>query len=465
MASNEQIAKDVLEAVGGSENVSAVTHCMTRLRFNLVDQDVPNDDAVKEIPGVLGVVRNGGQYQVVIGQNVSKVYPEVCKLGGFESKRAVEENPDVPAAEERLTPKAIGGAVMDYLSGSMTPVIPSIMAAAMFKTIATIFGGEMLGLIPDGSDLAILLELVYNAGFYFFPVYLGYTAAKKLNTSIPIGMFLGGILIAPGLIELATEGTPFSVYGIPCSVYNYSSSVIPIILSVWVMSYVHRFIDKYMPNALSTVFTPFLTVAVMLPIMLCALAPLGNFIGSYLAVFLDWLSSVGGGIAVGFVGAVYCFLVMTGMHSPLAMIGIGALFSTGYDSLLFVAASCAMCACCGMTLAAFLRLKNSEEKALSMGYLVTLLACGITEPSLYGIGVRYKKPFIGLAAGGLAGGLYAGFTHVTYHALIAPIVLYPFAFSGGGASNMVNGIIGCVISFAVALAVTLVTGFDKGSDA
>ena len=177
MASNEQIAKDVLEAVGGSENVSAVTHCMTRLRFNLVDQDVPNDDAVKEIPGVLGVVRNGGQYQVVIGQNVSKVYPEVCKLGGFESKRAVEENPDVPAAEERLTPKAIGGAVMDYLSGSMTPVIPSIMAAAMFKTIATIFGGEMLGLIPDGSDLAILLELVYNAGFYFFPVYLGYTAA------------------------------------------------------------------------------------------------------------------------------------------------------------------------------------------------------------------------------------------------------------------------------------------------
>ena len=250
MASNEQIAKDVLEAVGGSENVSAVTHCMTRLRFNLVDQDVPNDDAVKEIPGVLGVVRNGGQYQVVIGQNVSKVYPEVCKLGGFESKRAVEENPDVPAAEERLTPKAIGGAVMDYLSGSMTPVIPSIMAAAMFKTIATIFGGEMLGLIPDGSDLAILLELVYNAGFYFFPVYLGYTAAKNLNTSIPIGMFLGGILIAPGLIELATEGTPFSVYGIPCSVYNYSSSVIPIILSVWVMSYVHRFIDKYMPNAL-----------------------------------------------------------------------------------------------------------------------------------------------------------------------------------------------------------------------
>ena len=264
---NKQIAKDVLAAVGGKENVVQATHCMTRLRLNLKNEDVPKDDEVKKIPGVLGVVRSGGQYQVIIGQNVPKVYAEVCAMGGFEVKAAVNEDLDGP--KEKLTPKKIGSNIMNYLAGSMTPVIPVIMAAAMFKTVSTIFGSTMLGWIADGSNLAILLDFVYDAGFYFFPIYLGYTAAKRLNTSIPLGMFLGGILIAPGFTALAGTDVSFSVFGIPCAVNSYSSSVVPIILSVWVMSYIFKFIDKHIPNAFSTVFTPFLTAVIMLPVMLC----------------------------------------------------------------------------------------------------------------------------------------------------------------------------------------------------
>ena len=463
MANDKQIAADVLRAVGGKENVTGVAHCMTRLRFNLKNMDLPNQDEVKAIPGVLGVTVGGGQFQVIIGQNVPKVYAEVCSLGGFSAQAAIDENLDKP--KEKLTLKKVGSNILDYLAGSITPLIPIMLGAAMFKTVATILGSTMLGWIADGSSLAILLDFVYDAGFYFFPVYLGYTAAKKLNTSIPIGLFLGGILLAPDFAALVGAETPFTVFDIPCTVNDYSSSVMPILLSVWVMSYIYKFISKHMPTALSTVFTPFLTILIMLPIMLCALAPLGNYIGQYLALFLSWLASVGGGLAVGVVAAAYCFMVMTGMHVPLVVMSLTTLFSTGSDSLLFVGASCATSACCGMALGAFLKLKDKNEKSLSMGYLVTCLLSGITEPSLYGIGIKYKgRPFIGLAVGAFAGGLFAGLMKVTFHVLISVTVLVPLCFAAGGTSNMINGTIANIIALIVAAVVTYLFGFDRKKD-
>lgn len=456
---NEQIAEKVLEAVGGKVNIVSVAHCMTRLRFNLKDINLPNQEEIKSIDGVLSVVISGGQFQVVIGQNVPKVYEAICNMAGIKALDQINENPDDHTG--KLTPKQVGLNILNYVTASITPLIPIIMAAAMIKTISTIFGSGMLGLIAEGSNLAILLDFVYDAGFYFFPLYIGYTAAKRLNTSIPLAMFLGGILIAPGFMELIHSETAFSVYGIPCAVNNYSSTLIPILMIVWIMNYLYKFFNKHIPAVLSTIFTPFLTIVVMLPIALCVLAPLGNYIGEYLATFLNWFGSVGGGFAVGIVGASFCFLVMTGMHGPLATMAVATLFSTGSDSLVFVGASCSMAACAGMALGTFLRLKNKEEKALCLGYLTALLASGITEPSIYGIGVRYKKPFIALGIGGLAGGLYAGFTNVTYHALIAPLVLYPFAYSAGGTANMINGTISCVISIIVGTVVTYFFCFNK----
>ena len=459
MANNQQIAADVLRAVGGKENVTAVTHCMTRLRFNLKNMDLPNQDEVKDIPGVLGVTVMGGQFQVIIGQNVPKVYNEICKLGGFTAQAAIEENLDKP--KENLTLKKVGSNILDYISGSLAPLIPIIMGAALFKTLLAIFGSSMLNLIPDGSNLAILLDFVYDAGFYFFPVYIGYTAAKKLNTSIPMGLFLGGILLAPDFMALAGAEVPFTVFGIPCQVNNYSTTVVPILLSVWVMSYVYKFFADHIPTVISTIFTPFLTIAVMLPIMLCALAPLGNYVGQYLAIFLNWFASVGGGVAVGVMGALYSFMVMTGMHGPIVLLAIASLIETGSDSLVFIGGGCSMFACCGMALGAFLRLKSKKEKTLSLSCLLTGLLSGITEPSLYGIGVRYKKPFIGLAVGGFVGGLYAGLTHVTYYVMISILVLAPLSYSAGGTVNMINGTIASVLSLVVSAVITYFFGFDK----
>ena len=171
MAENRQIAKDVLSAVGGSENVQKVAHCMTRLRFNLKDESAVSDDTVKAVDGVLGVVHVNGQLQVIIGQNVTKVYEELCKLGGFAEQAAIEENLDAPA-KEKLTLKKIGRNILDYVAGSMMPIIPVIVAASMFKTLQTLLGPGMLGLITEESSLYLLGNIMYNAFAYFLPIYL-----------------------------------------------------------------------------------------------------------------------------------------------------------------------------------------------------------------------------------------------------------------------------------------------------
>ncbi len=192
------------------------------------------------------------------------------------------------------------------------------------------------------------------------------------------------------------------------------------------MSYVHKFFSKYIPTVISTIFTPFCTILVMLPITLCALAPLGNFIGQYLAQFLNWFSSVGGGFAVGLMGAAYSFMVLTGMHGPIVLMAISSLVATGTDTLVFIGGGVSMFACCGMALGAALRLKNKEDKV-----------------------------------GGLVGGLYAGFTHVTYHVMISILVLAPLSYTAGGTTNMINGTIASILALVVSTVITYFFGFTK----
>lgn len=274
MANNKEIAQNVLMAVGGKDNVIQVTHCMTRLRLNLKDQNLPNDGEVKAIKGVLGVARSGGQYQVIIGQNVPKVYEEVCKIGGFAVKAAVDENLDGP--KEKLTPKTVGSNILNYVAGSVTPMIPVMMAAAMFKTLLALLGPDFFKVISAESDIYILLDFLYDAGYYFLPILVGFNAAKKLGLNQMLGAYMGCILIAPDLVALVGGDQPFTVFGIPCMLNDYSQSLLPIVLSVWVMSYVYKLVAKVMPDILSTVFTPFLTMLIMAPVSLCALAPLGR---------------------------------------------------------------------------------------------------------------------------------------------------------------------------------------------
>lgn len=455
---NKQIAMDVLAAVGGAENVTSVAHCMTRLRFTLKDEGIPDTDAVTSIKGVLGAQFSGGQYQVIVGQNVPKVYRELCALGGFAEQAAIDENLDAP--KQKLTPKVIGQNIMNYLSGSMMPMIPAMVVAGMFKMMQVILGPSMLGVITETDDFYLLMDFMYQAFFYFLPVFLGYTAAKHLNVTPVLGMLVGCILIVPGFVQLAAEGAPFSVYGIPCTPRSYAQTVLPALLSIWVMMYVERFFKRIVPDILTTLFTPFLTIVVMIPIVYCLLAPIGAVCGDAISGGLLVFGDNFGFIAVAIVAALWQFLVLTGMHAVVITIVYAALATNGVDNFILVAGIIATYATYGMALGSFLRL-HGDDKVLSLGYFVSAFVGGVTEPAMYGIAFRYKRPFAGIVAGGFVGGLVAGILHIGVYTPGSANVLNLLRFVNGGTENLIGAIASCFIAMAVAAAVTYFLGFTK----
>ena len=465
---NKKIAENVLAAVGGPSNITSATHCMTRLRLNLKDQSVPKDDEVKKIKGVLGAQWSGGQYQVIIGQNVPKVYDAALKLG-VKGEGAIDENLDA-AAKEPLTLKSAGGAILNYLSKSMVALIPIMMGAAMFRTIAVLAGPGMLNLWAADSDIYNLFyNWLYNAGYYFMPIFLGWSAAKQLGCSPQLGMMMGGVLIAPELMTLVnaaaeTGATTTSVYGIPALLNNYSSTVLPIILCMPVLWQVEKFFKRVVPDMLSTVFVPFCTMFVMVPVGLCALAPIGSVLGKLLGDFMFGLGNAGGIISVlalVVIAGGWEFLVMTGMHQVLLTLGIAQLLSAGSDSCVMVAGGIAQFATWGMAFGAFLRLKEKDEKAAQLGFSLSGIVGGVTEPALYGCGFKYTRCLGAMVIGGAAGGAVAGIFHVTTYVLGATNILGLTGYVAGGTSNLVWGCISSGIAFVVAAVVAYLFGFTK----
>ena len=461
----QKLSEELVTAVGGKENIVNVSHCMTRLRFNLKDESVAKKEEINKISGVMGTVMAGGQVQVVIGQTVDKVYEKVCEVANIKGGEKINENLDKPKG--KLTIKSFFNGILDGLAGSLTPLIPLLLAASIFKMLVALLGPTMLKVLAPTSDLSILFTFVGDAGFYFFPIFIGYTSAKKFGVTPVLGMFLGGILIHPTFLALVTAGTKFTVYGLPVSLQTYTSSVLPIIMSVWVMSYVERFFKKLIPSTLKTLFAPVLTLAVMLPIAFVVIGPAGSIVGQFISKGLISLGSLGGipGIlAIALIGALWEFMVMSGMHIVMITALITVFFSTGSESFVSLGAIAASLAVSGMCLGVALRLKK-EDRALALGYLLAGFVGGVTEPGLYGVGMRYKKPFIGLMAGGFAGALYAGIFHVTAYNLV-PVASFlgVTAYIGGTQINLINGIISAAIAFVVAAAVTYFVDFKHDTE-
>ncbi|NLC96326.1 MAG: PTS transporter subunit EIIC [Erysipelotrichaceae bacterium] len=450
------LADEILNEIGGMENISNVTHCMTRLRFTLKNEENIYDDKVKKIDGVIGVARSGGQYQVIIGQDVPKVYEKIKN-----NKVSVSEDTE-NKEKEKFEFKNLGNIILNYLSGSLTPIIPILISASMIKTIIAIFGPTLLNWILEGSDLYILLNFVGDAGFYFLPIIVGYSASKKLGSSPVLGMFVGAILLHPTLVQMAAEGTKFTVYGIPTLVNNYSSSIVPILLSIPVLKVIEKFLTKHIPVSLSTIFVPTLTILIMLPLSLSIFGPLGAYIGDFIGVALLKFGEFGGFIATAVIAMLWSFLVISGMHIVLVVTMITMIIETGSEGMIAPAASAATWAGMGMALGAFLRIKDKKEKALTFGYFISSFLGGVGEPYLYGLGFKYKRPFIGLLAGAAAGGLFAGLFKVRVYVLGASNFLSLLTFASDlNPSNLPLGIISCLIAMVIAAIVTYFTGFTK----
>lgn len=459
MKKYEKMANEIIEKVGGKDNVTNVLHCMTRLRFNLKDASIPTEEEINEIPGVIGSQYVGGQWQIIIGPDVAKVYKEICEIGGFNEGTIIEENLDSGPIDRSI--KGIGKWFLDYLVGSIVPVIPVLIVAGLMKAIMTLCGPNLFNILSVESDTYLLLDFVNNSAFYFLPIYIGYTSAKKLNLNPVIGMFMAAILIHPTFLGLVAEGSGFTVFGISVATVNYTSTIFPVLLSVLIMSYIYKFIEKYMPATLNSLFTPFFTILLMLPIAFIVIAPLGNYAGIYLNDFFMFISTRAGWLTGLIFGAFYQLLVLTGMHMTIAGTTFSLFTEYGYDVICRPGAYVANVAFIGVAFGTWLRFKNQEAKSVSMAAFVSGMFGGVLEPTLYGVALKYRRTLLcGMIAGGL-GGLFAGITQVKIYNFGSTPFLYPILYVGGDNMNIVFGVISLLIALISGILLAYFFGLKK----
>lgn len=448
MADNKQIAQQVLAAVGGAGNVSSVTHCMTRLRFVLKDQTIPNKDEISKIKGVVGVNISGGQYQVIIGNSVGNVYREMLALGGLSDTQ------NGPAVKQKVNPIS---AALDFIAGCMTPLFTAIIAGGLIKVLLVIFGPTLLGLMSDTSDTYILMNALGDAPFYFLPILVAITASKKLGCNSFLAAMVSSMLVYPNLITLLSSDTPTYLFGvIPVMHGSYASSIIPAMLATILLKYVEILVDKITPDWSKNFLRPLLIVIITAPITLCLLAPLGLMIGNVLQVVINTIYGFAPWLAMLLFAGFMPFIVMTGMHWAFVPACLMSLADPGFELMLLPAMLCSNIAQAGATFGAAFKTKDKDIKQMAFPAAISALLAGVTEPAMYGVTLRLKKPMIGACIAGAIGGLIAGFVNLKAFAFATPCLTAIVQFiSPEGGSNFMFA---CII-FAVVLVLSFVLAF------
>lgn len=449
-----ELVGQILEHVGGKENISFVTHCMTRLRMNFKDESKIDAEEIKRIKGVLGSQFSGGQFQIIIGQHVGEVYNDMIKLIGLAEEAPIAE--DLDGLRGKAGWKSIPGKVMDTISGCITPLLSAMTAAGIFKLLAGVLGSQMLGVLPDDSAFIVLCTFVGDTFFYFMPVLIAWAASKKFKTSTPMALVLGLVLLHPTFVEMVGAGASFTVYGIPVTMVSYGSQFLPSILIVWVLSYVYRFFDNISPNSVRILFVPVCTMFVMLPLAFCVLGPAGYFLGQGLAAVITWLYEAAGPLAGGLVGGLWFFLIATGMHQPLIAIAIANIAMLGFDNAILPESIAGTWAMYGMALAYLLRC-GKENKAIAGTNTVTFIVGGISEPTIFTTLLQYKQAMISYFIGGFAGGMLIAILDVKLYFSAANNCL---SFLGMGV-DAVRGLICCIVSLVLSFAVAMFLGFKE----
>ncbi|HAH94227.1 PTS transporter subunit EIIC [Dielma fastidiosa] len=440
------VAKQILTHIGGAENIINLGNCATRLRINLKDNGKVEMEALKQIKGVVGAVLNPGQLQVIIGPDVGNVCKTMRQIGNLKNENAAEEDGKKPIVSR----------ILDTISGIFTPILPAIVAAGMMQAVIALLTNFTS--IDAGGSTMVIFNVIANAAFYFLPVMIAFSAAKKFNCNPFMAVFLAGILLHPDLINLLAQETAADFFGIPVISASYASSVIPIILGVWLMSYVEKLADRVSPNCLKFLMKPLLTIIITAPITLIVLGPLGSILGGYLAQFIQFLNGKAGWLVITFMGCFTPFIVMTGMHYSLFPLVFQSLATFGYETIMSVGSLPSNMAQGAACFAVALKTKNSEMRQIAVSAGVTAVL-GITEPALYGVTLKLKRPLAAVMAGGAVGGLYAGLVSLKAFGFVTP-GLTAFPVYIGPNNNLFNFGICCVIAFAVAFALTWILGFE-----
>ena len=455
--SYKDLAAKILDNVGGKGNVKGVVHCATRLRFTLKDDGKANTDILKKTQGVLSVINAGGQYQIVIGPDVPQVYQEVIALGGFEAAAPIDD-PDAEKEDNRSKLSK----VLEGIASIFQPIIPAITGAGLLKAVMAVL--STFGVLKSGTQTYIILNAMADAAFYFLPMLLAISAARKFKCNQGTAMALAGLLVYPAFIELlkGEEAVRFLSF-LPVTKASYTSSVIPIILGVWFMSVVEHFVQKVSPKSIKFFAVPLASLFIGGTVTIVVLGPIGAWVSNLVNVFFKWLNSIAPWIVPTLVGVANPLLVMTGTHYGLIPIGTQNLATAKWDTVVGPGMLASNVAQGAAGLAVALRSKNPDTKqqASSAGFTGIL---GITEPVLYGVNMRFTFPLYAAMIGGGIGGLFLGITRVARFAagspglLVLPVYIpteevIPLGYT---MSNFFCAIIGVIIAMVVAFVVSYV---------
>ncbi|MDF2869774.1 MAG: bglP [Anaerocolumna sp.] len=456
------LAAEILKYVGGQENIIIVTNCMTRLRFQLKDSKKANVEAIKNLKGVQGAVTKNGQFQIIIGTDVSHVCEEIKKLGHFDDNAE-------PSGEAEKT--GIINSFFGTLTAIFTPVIPALAGSGMIKALLALC--VVLGVITNDSNTYKVFFAFADALFTFMPFILAISAAKRFKCSPYIAAVLAGVLLhssftgieAQELIINIFNGNTislkyFTIFGfLPILAISYGGSVIPILLIVWVQSKIEPIANKYSFHAVKVFLAPLITIILTGLIALFIAGPIGNLIGQILAVGFNFLNDYAGWVIPLIMGTLCPFFVMTGMHYCFAPIQSIQYATLGYGTILGPGMLASNIAQGTSSIVVGLKSKNKELKQLGISAGFTGLM-GITEPALYGVNLKYKKPLYAAMIGGGCAGLYAGITGIhTFSSTTAGLLALPVYIGGEGFMNLINACITILISMVVTVIATLILGF------
>lgn len=438
----EEQSHHLIDDVGGLSNIQTLTHCVTRLRFVLKDKSKVKKAEIEQLDDVIDVQESAGQFQVIIGPKVDKYYQKI-----------VSDNPSLESGNDKTDTnkekRSVFTKIIETMSAILIPSLPPIIGGGMVKGFLYMFW--QFGWLSMDSPTFIFINIISDCMFYFYPFLLAVSAARKFKTNDYMALALAGAMMYPNIIQGAAKGGSLHIWKfLSIPLIDYSSSVIPIILSVWLMGYIFNYFQDHIPDLLSTIFTPLLTLIIMVPIELIFVAPLGFYLGDYIAKGMQFLLNLSPILSGFVIGATRPFLVLTGTHHAMRAIvqqQISTYGKTTIGAMNYMSVFAQATAALGI----FLITKNKKMKQLSFSSMISGYL-GVTEPALYGVITKYKVAMLAtMLGGGIAGAITSHFGSAEYGMVMSSILTIP--------ATMGKGFIGIVIGIPVAILVTLAVIF------
>ncbi|MDN6161297.1 MAG: beta-glucoside-specific PTS transporter subunit IIABC [Atopostipes sp.] len=444
----KQLAQEIIRHVGGQKNIVNLVHCATRLRFTLADNDLVNKSSLEELNEVMGVVLTMEQAQIIIGNKVKSVHDAI-----------IEEIGDFAESTKEEQPKKEGNRLMQAIMvvpKVFTPILPAFVASSLLKALISIL--EITSLVSEGSSTFQMLTLASDVAFYFLPVLIAVSAAKYFKANTYMAAIIAAVLLHPTFAEMITAGDSISLLGLPVPLVDYGSSLIPAIVGVWILSYVEDFFNKKITESLRFVFAPLFTFLVMFFIMFVVVGPMGYYLGNFLASAMIQLYDTAGVLAIVLIAVFKPFLVLTGMHYALAAAFLPVFTLQGYDAFYMTTSILPNLAQSGAAFGVFLRAKDKKLKSLALSTSFSAFM-GVTEPALFGINLKYKKPLIGAMIGAGFGSLYAALMGVKFLAMANFGIL---GILGVMPEYMIHIVIAVIITLIVSAVASYLLGIEEG---